>query len=123
MRSARRSCELALYDFCAGTDTRAYEWLGEHRLPSGEYRFRLYAPRVRGVTLFADFLREGRCRMVETAAGVWSVTVRPEIAPEGMRYAYMPMGMGELLADMEWGWACLWGGGSFQCVMVKRPAL
>ena len=33
------------------------------------------------------------------------------------------LGMGELLADMEWGWACLWGGGSFQCVMVKRPAL
>ena len=99
MRSARRSCELALYDFCAGTDTRAYEWLGGHRLPSGEYRFRLYAPRVRGVTLFADFLREGRCRMAETAVGVWSVTVRPEISPEGMRYAYMPMGMGELLAD------------------------
>ena len=99
MRSARRPCELAAYDFRAGTDTRAYEWLGVHRTPSGGYLFRLFAPRARGMTLCGDFLRDGRCSMTETATGVWSVTVTPEIPPEGMCYAYLPAGESVSLPD------------------------
>lgn len=100
MRSARRPCKLAAYDFRAGTDTRAYEWLGVHRTPSGSYLFRLFAPQAREVTLCGDFLREGRCPMTETeTVGVWSVTVTPEISPEGMCYAYLPAGEAAPSAD------------------------
>ena len=88
-----RSWELAVYDFCAGTDTRAYEWLGVHRIGAQAYVFRLFAPQAQGVTLCGDFLPDGAYPMAKkTAEGVWEVTVRAEIPTEGMRYAFRAAG-------------------------------
>ena len=88
-----------MYDFCAGTDTRAYEWLGVHRIGAQTYAFRLFAPQAEGMTLCADFLSEGRCAMTQTSEGVWVATVRTEIPTEGMRYTYLPSGAVTAVCD------------------------
>ena len=83
-----RSRALAAYDFHAGTDTRAHTFLGVHRTSTGEYVFRLFAPRAEQVTLCGDFLPAGKREMTSLGDGLWELTVATEISPEGMYYAY-----------------------------------
>lgn len=83
-----RSRALAAYDFHAGADTRAHTFWGVHRTTTGEYVFRLFAPRAEQVTLCGDFLPAGEREMMRFEDGLWELTVAAEISPEGMRYAY-----------------------------------
>lgn len=99
MKMSPRPWELAVYDFCAGTDTRAYEWLGGHRIGAQRYVFRLFAPQAEGMTLCGDFLSEGQCAMTQTAEGVWVAEVRAEIPAEGMWYTYWPLGKPATVCD------------------------
>lgn len=88
MREASRTRELAVYDFCAGSDSRAYEHLGVHRAGEGRYVFRLFAPLARSVSLIGDFLPSGECPMRKEEDGIWTATVTPSPSPEGMAYTY-----------------------------------
>ncbi len=88
MRETSRTRALAVYDFCAGTDSRAYEHFGVHRAGRGQYVFRLFAPLARSVTVIGDFLPAGEWPMARGADGVWTATVTPSLLPEGMAYAY-----------------------------------
>lgn len=45
----------AEYLFCQGTNVRAYEYLGAHRLKDGSYTFRVWAPNADAVFLCGDF--------------------------------------------------------------------
>lgn len=98
MREVSRTRELAVYDFCAGTDSRAYEHFGVHRAGEGRYVFRLYAPLAGSVSLVGDFLPAGECAMLRGEDGIWTVSVTPDMTPEGMAYAYRLDG-GRCIAD------------------------
>ncbi|MBE6754414.1 MAG: 1,4-alpha-glucan branching protein GlgB [Ruminococcaceae bacterium] len=53
--SQKNSGNVPLYLFAQGTNYRAYEYLGAHRLPDGRVVFRTWAPAALSVALVGDF--------------------------------------------------------------------
>ena len=84
---AERSQAVAAYDFHAGTDTYAYRYFGVHREGEAVYRFRVYAPSARRVTLCGDVTAGEAMAMERRSDGVWELTVYTNIPLEGVSYA------------------------------------
>ena len=66
-----------IYLFNTGHARRAYLSLGCHRQAGDSYRFTLWAPRARSVSLLGDFngWQEGACPLTPGPTGLWQCTV------------------------------------------------
>ncbi len=84
---------LAAYYFHQGTNYRAYEYFGCHRLPSDEgfvYSFRTWAPAAYNVSLVSDFTdwQQGVSFNRITERGIWELIFKSERPLEGEKYKF-----------------------------------
>jgi len=82
----------AEYFFHQGTNIRAYEYMGAHRLEDGSVRFRVWAPNAHRIFLCGDFNNwcEDTPLERENISGIWSVTLKD--FEENGRYKYAVYG-------------------------------
>lgn len=81
------------YYFHEGTETRAYEYFGAHKLSGSEgkytYSFRVYAHSANSVELTGDFNSWDALPMVKISdTGIFELVYESDIPLEGMRYKY-----------------------------------
>ncbi len=81
------------YYFHQGTATRAYEYLGAHRIEEKEgkyvYAFRTFAYRANSIELAGDFNSWGGEPLTRISeSGIWELLYESDIPIEGMRYKY-----------------------------------
>ncbi len=80
---------LALYLFLQGTNFRAYDYLGAHKVGDGECVFRVWAPGADRVYLTGDFNGWQADTPMENIGGVWELTLKNEAFCDGERYKYI----------------------------------
>ena len=82
----------AEYFFHQGTNIRAYDYMGAHRLEDGSVVFRVWAPNAKEIFLCGDHNGWAKDTPLtrENISGIWSVTL-PEFK-EGTRYKYLVCG-------------------------------
>ena len=117
------------YYFHEGTATRAYEYLGAHKLSENEgmyrYAFRTFAHRANSVELAGDFNSWGGAPLTRISeSGIFELIYESEIPLEGMRYKYRIFSDDsvELKADpfaqySEWGThtaSIIWNAADFE---------
>ncbi|MBQ8415496.1 MAG: 1,4-alpha-glucan branching protein GlgB [Clostridia bacterium] len=82
--------ELAAYLFHQGTNYRAYEYLGAHRI-GDRFLFRLWAPNADYVSVCGDFNQwnPGAHPMERiTGGGIWEASLPCELVKDGANYKY-----------------------------------
>ena len=97
----------AEYFFHQGTNYKAYEYLGVHRLSDGSYVFRVWAPNASCVCLVGDFCNwDTGIEMTRVSdGGVWECVC--DVCREGDRYKYLISGKNGVHFKADpYGFAC-----------------
>ena len=97
----------AEYFFHQGTNYKAYEYLGAHRLSDGSYVFRVWAPNASCVCLVGDFCNwDTGIEMTRVSdGGVWECVC--DVCREGDRYKYLISGKNGVHFKVDpYGFAC-----------------
>ncbi len=85
-----RQQNAAAYFLHQGTNYKAYEYLGAHRVPYEGYVFRVWAPEAAAVSLVGDFCGwdTGTDMHRVTEGGVWEVRLPEHRVSQGDKYKY-----------------------------------
>ncbi len=77
MKKLKEEYQLPVYLFHDGTNYKAYEFFGNHRIDESKVAFRVWAPNAQGVSVVGDFnsWNENANKCVEISPGIWEAIV------------------------------------------------
>ena len=77
MKKMKEEYQLPVYLFHDGTNYKAYEFFGNHRIDGDKVAFRVWAPNAQGVSVVGDFNSwdESANKCVAVSPGIWEVII------------------------------------------------
>ncbi|WP_455493785.1 1,4-alpha-glucan branching protein GlgB [Eubacterium sp.] len=77
MKKLKEEYQIPVYLFHDGTNYKAYEFFGNHRIDESKVAFRVWAPNAQGVSVVGDFnsWNENANKCVEISPGIWEAIV------------------------------------------------
>ena len=77
MKKLKEEYQLPVYLFHDGTNYKAYEFFGNHRIDESKVAFRVWAPNAQGVSVVGDFNSwdENAKKCVAISPGIWEAIV------------------------------------------------
>ena len=77
MKKLKKEYQLPVYLFHDGTNYKAYEFFGNHRIDESKVAFRVWAPNAQGVSVVGDFNSwdENANKCVAISPGIWEAIV------------------------------------------------